>query len=172
MNETLELIKNISNTNIQDPVITRLETVRQRKDKTLIDVNVTVSPILDLRGNIIALSGICRDISERKQAERERRQLHQQLRDSEMKYRALIEQATDAVYVVELNEVQLPARFIEVNPVACKRFGYSREELLSMPFPSNVPPDSPIIKRVIEKLEKGKLLSLCKMNLFFRQEEQ
>ncbi|MDH4424781.1 MULTISPECIES: PAS domain S-box protein [Bacillus] len=155
MNETLELIKNISNTNIQDPVITRLETVRQRKDKTLIDVNVTVSPILDLRGNIIALSGICRDISERKQAERERLQLHQQLRDSEMKYRALIEQATDAVYVVELNEDQLPARFIEVNPVACKRFGYSREELLSIPFPSNVPPDSPIIKRVIEKIREG-----------------
>ncbi|PET93965.1 PAS domain-containing sensor histidine kinase [Bacillus cereus] len=155
MNQTLETIKNIENINTKDLVINRVETVRQRKDNTLIDVSLTISPILDLRGNIIALSGICRDISERKQAERERRQLHQQLRDSEMKYRALIEQATDAVYVVELNEDQLPARFIEVNPVACKRFGYSREELLSMPFPSNVPPDSPIIKRVIEKIREG-----------------
>ncbi|KWU64308.1 PAS domain-containing sensor histidine kinase [Bacillus mycoides] len=155
MNETLELIKNINNNNIQEPVITRLETVRQRKDKTLIDVNVTVSPILDLRGNVIALSGICRDISERKQAERERHQLHQQLSDSEMKYRALIEQATDAVYVVELNEDQFPTRFIEVNPVACKRFGYSREELLSMPFPSNVPPDSPMVQGIIGKIREG-----------------
>ncbi|MFJ8356699.1 PAS domain S-box protein [Bacillus paramycoides] len=155
MNETLELIKNINNTNIQDPVITRLETVRQRKDKTLIDVNVTVSPILDLRGNVIALSGICRDISERKQAERERHQLHQQLRDSEMKYRALIEQATDAVYVVELNEDKVPTRFIEVNPVGCKRFGYSREELLSIPFFNIVSQDSTMIIKVLEKIKEG-----------------
>ncbi|PGX92484.1 PAS domain-containing sensor histidine kinase, partial [Bacillus cereus] len=152
MDQTLETIKNIT---AKDPVITKLETVRQRKDKTLIDVSLTVSPILDLQGNVIALSGICRDISERKQAERKLQHLHQQLKGSEMKYRALIEQATDAVYVVELNEDQFPVRFIEVNPVGCKRFGYSREELLSMPFPSTVPPDSPMVNRVIEKIRDG-----------------
>lgn len=155
MNQTLECIKNIKDTNIKDPVITRFETVRQRKDKTLIDVSLTVSPILDLRGNVIALSGICRDISERKQAERELHQLHQQLKDSEMKYRALIEQATDAVYVVELNEDQLPTRFIEVNPVACKRFGCTREELLSMSFPSTIPQGSPMVTKLLEKIREG-----------------
>ncbi|WP_410985138.1 PAS domain S-box protein [Bacillus cereus] len=155
IDQTLEYINHIKNTNMKDPIITRLETVRQKKDKTLIDVSLTISPILDFRGNVIALSGICRDISERKQAERELHQLHQQLSDSEMKYRALIEQATDAVYVVELNEDQFPTRFIEVNPVACKRFGYSREELLSMPFSSNAPPDSPMVQRIIEKIREG-----------------
>ncbi|TKI81181.1 PAS domain S-box protein, partial [Bacillus wiedmannii] len=110
-----------------ESVVTRLETVRRRNDGSLLDVSLTVSPILDVRGNVIALSAICRDISERKQAERERHRLHQQLKDSEMKYRALIEQATDAVYVVELNENYVPSRFIEVNPVGCKRFGYSRD---------------------------------------------
>ncbi|CAM4177821.1 PAS domain S-box protein [Bacillus paramycoides] len=155
MNQTLEYINNIKNNNIKDLVINGLETVRQRKDKTLIDVSLTISPILDVRGNVIALSGICRDISERKQAERELHQLHQQLSDSEMKYRALIEQATDAVYVVALNEDQFPTHFIEVNPVACKRFGYSREEFLSMPFSSNAPPDSPMIQGVIEKIREG-----------------
>ncbi|MED0965408.1 PAS domain S-box protein [Bacillus paramycoides] len=155
IDQTFEYINHIKNTNMKDPIITCLETVRQKKDKTLIDVSLTISPILDFRGNVIALSGICRDISERKQAERELHQLHQQLSDSEMKYRALIEQATDAVYVVELNEDQSPTRFIEVNPVACERFGYSREELLSMVFPSNVPPDSPMVQRIIEKIRKG-----------------
>ncbi|SDE17975.1 two-component system, sporulation sensor kinase A [Bacillus wiedmannii] len=155
MNQTLEYINNIKNNNIKDLVINGLETVRQRKDKTLIDVSLTISPILDVKGNAIALSGICRDISERKQAERELHQLHQQLSESEMKYRALIERATDAVYVVELNEDQFPTRFIEVNPVACKRFGYSREELLSMPFPSNAPPDSPMVQGIIEKIREG-----------------
>lgn len=155
IDQTLEYINHIKNTNMKDPIITCLETVRQKKDKTLIDVSLTISPILDFRGNVIALSAICRDISERKRAERELQKLHQQLKDSEMKYRALIEQATDAVYVVELNEDQLPTRFIEVNPVACKRFGYSREELLSMSFPSNVPPDSPMVERIIEKIREG-----------------
>ena len=72
-----------------------------------------------------------------------------------MKYRALIEQATDAVYVVELNENHVPSRFIEVNPVGCKRFGYSREELLSLPFPNVVPQDSKMIVRLLEKIREG-----------------
>lgn len=150
-----ESLRNIQEILTRESIVTRLETVRQRSDGSLLDVSLTVSPILDVRGNVIALSAICRDISERKQAERERHRLHQQLRDSEMKYRALIEQATDAVYVVELNEDRVPSRFIEVNPVGCKRFGYSREELLSLPFPYAVPQDSPMIVRLLEKIREG-----------------
>ncbi|MEF7654552.1 PAS domain S-box protein [Bacillus sp. ZJS3] len=150
-----ESFENIQKILTNESVVTRLETVRQRNDGSLLDVSLTVSPILDVRGNVIALSAICRDISERKQAERERHRLHQQLRDSEMKYRALIEQATDAIYVVELNEDHAPSRFIEVNPVGCKRFGYSREELLSLSFPDVVPQDSRMIVRLLEKIKKG-----------------
>ena len=152
MDQALENIKSITTKN---PDITKLETVKQRKDKTLIDVSLTVSPILDLRGNVIALSAISRDISERKRAERELQQLHQQLKDSEMKYRALIEQANDAVYVVELNEDQVPTQFVEVNPVGCKRFGYSREELLSIPFFNIVSQNSPMIIKVLAKIKGG-----------------
>ncbi|PFV80091.1 PAS domain-containing sensor histidine kinase [Bacillus sp. AFS059628] len=152
MEESLENIQKILT---GESVVTRLETVRQRSDGSLLDISLTVSPILDVRGNVIALSAICRDISERKQAERERHRLHQQLRDSEMKYRALIEQATDAVYVVELNEDNVPSRFIEVNPVGCRRFGYSREELLSLSFSNIVPQDSQMIVRILEKIKKG-----------------
>ncbi|MFV5173780.1 PAS domain S-box protein [Bacillus cereus] len=150
-----ESLINIQKIITGESVVTRLETVRQRNDGSLLDVSLTVSPILDVRGNVIALSAICRDISERKQAERERHRLHQQLRDSEMKYRALIEQATDAVYVVELNEENAPSRFIEVNPVGCRRFGYSREELLSLSFSNIVPQDSQMIVRLLEKIKKG-----------------
>ena len=49
--------------------IDQYETVRQRKDGSLIDISLTVSPIRDLRGNIIGASKIARDISERKRAE-------------------------------------------------------------------------------------------------------
>lgn len=45
------------------------ETVRIRKDRTPIDVSVTISPILDTRGNIVGASKVARDISDRKRAE-------------------------------------------------------------------------------------------------------
>jgi PAS domain S-box-containing protein len=45
------------------------ETVRRRKDGTLVDVSLTVSPIKDARDNIIGASKIARDITERKCAE-------------------------------------------------------------------------------------------------------
>ena len=47
------------------------ETVRRRKDGRLIDISVTVSPIRDAHGNIIGASKLARDITERKQLERE-----------------------------------------------------------------------------------------------------
>lgn len=45
------------------------ETVRQRKDGSLIDISLTVSPIRDQRGKIVGGSKIARDISERKKGE-------------------------------------------------------------------------------------------------------
>src|SRR5271166_4328214 len=49
--------------------IDHYETVRQRKDGSLIDISLTVSPVRDLRGNIVGASKIARDITERKRAE-------------------------------------------------------------------------------------------------------
>jgi PAS domain S-box-containing protein len=47
--------------------IDHFETVRRRKDGTLIDISLTVSPIIDPSGRIVGVSKIARDISERKQ---------------------------------------------------------------------------------------------------------
>jgi PAS domain S-box-containing protein len=44
------------------------ETVRRRKDGSLIDISLTVSPIKDSGGRVIGASKIARDISERKRA--------------------------------------------------------------------------------------------------------
>ncbi|ANE45950.1 hypothetical protein SY83_06220 [Paenibacillus swuensis] len=49
--------------------ISGFETVRQRKDGTLFHVSLTVSPIRDKKGKIIALVGISRDITERLKTE-------------------------------------------------------------------------------------------------------
>jgi len=45
------------------------ETVRRRKDATLVEVSVTVSPIRSSSGKVIAASAIARDITEEKRAE-------------------------------------------------------------------------------------------------------
>ncbi|MDB5144550.1 MAG: sensor protein [Mucilaginibacter sp.] len=49
--------------------VEHFETKRQTKDDRLIDVSLTISPIKDGKGNIIGVSNIARDISERKQDE-------------------------------------------------------------------------------------------------------
>jgi PAS domain S-box-containing protein len=48
------------------------ETVRRRKDGTLLDVSLTVSPIKNSHGEIIGASKIARDITERKRADEHR----------------------------------------------------------------------------------------------------
>jgi len=55
--------------------IDHYETVRQRKDGSLLDVSLTVSPIMDQAGTIIGASKIGRDISDRKRAEEQQAML-------------------------------------------------------------------------------------------------
>src|SRR5947207_6976601 len=56
-----------------------LETVRRRKNGSLVDVSLTVSPIQDVHGRTTGLCSIARDISERKRAEDELRRSHDRL---------------------------------------------------------------------------------------------
>lgn len=60
--------------------IDHYETVRRRKDGTLIDVALTVSPIRDASGTVVAASKIARDITERKRAEESMRRSEEELR--------------------------------------------------------------------------------------------
>ncbi len=56
--------------------VSHFETVRRRKNGSLIDVSLTISPILDSHGNIIGASKIARDITERKRADLKIRHLN------------------------------------------------------------------------------------------------
>jgi PAS domain S-box-containing protein len=59
--------------------IEHYETVRQRKDGTLLDISLTVSPIRDGKGNIVGASKIAREITRRKQMEAALRASEEQL---------------------------------------------------------------------------------------------
>ncbi len=55
----------------QGEILKDIETLRQRKDGTVIEVSLTLSPIKDAAGEVIGICGISRDISERKRVEKE-----------------------------------------------------------------------------------------------------
>ena len=80
-------------------------------------------PYRDADGEIVGLIGFGRDVTERRQVE-------QGLRDSEAKFRGLIEQATDAFFLHSLE-----GEFFDVNEQACRSLGYTRDELLGMRVP-------------------------------------
>ena len=55
--------------------IDHYETVRQRKDGMLVDVSLTVSPVINSTGAVIGASKIARDITERRRAQEQQRLL-------------------------------------------------------------------------------------------------
>jgi PAS domain S-box-containing protein len=60
-------------------ILKDIETLRRRKDGTIIEVSLTLSPIKDAAGKIIGISGISRDISEKKSVEKELIRRNQEL---------------------------------------------------------------------------------------------
>jgi PAS domain S-box-containing protein len=59
--------------------VEHFDTVRRRKDGTLVDVSLTVSPIRDPNGTVVGASKIARDISDRKRIEAELQNLQRRL---------------------------------------------------------------------------------------------
>ncbi len=57
--------------------VRHFETVRRRKNGTLIEISLTVSPIKDAEGEIFGASKIARDISDRKRNDRQQKALYE-----------------------------------------------------------------------------------------------
>ena len=82
-------------------------------------------PILDLNGNIIHYQGVILNISEIILAE-------QAVKDEIQRFQLLFNYANDAIFMHPLNSKTSLGNFIDVNEIACKRLGYTKEELLQL----------------------------------------
>ncbi len=92
--------------------IEHYETVRVAKDGRRLDISLTVSPIRDLRGQVIGASKVARDITDRKRAEDRYRQAATsaaQAAESNAKFRTFFEQGTNFAGVLSLDGVVIEA---------------------------------------------------------------
>ncbi|HEX7060736.1 MAG TPA: PAS domain S-box protein [Woeseiaceae bacterium] len=105
--------------------IDHFETVRITKDRRLIHVSLTISPIHDGRGNIVGASKIARDITGRKRA-----------RERESYLAAIISSSTDAIIAKDLNGI-----ITSCNASAERIFGYTAEEMIGRPIYLIIPAD-------------------------------
>ncbi len=95
------------------------ETVRRRKDGTLLDVSVLGMPIR-VEGGQVAVYGIYRDVTDRRRAERARRQ-------SEERYHTILDTIEDGYY-----EVDTRGNLVAFNDALQRLLGYREDELRGM----------------------------------------
>jgi len=111
-----------------EPEQTVYELDCRRKDGRIITLEVNSSPILR-DGQPVAIQGIARDITERKQAQ-------EALRKSEERYRDLFENANDLIYTHDLE-----GNFTSLNRAGEIITGYTRDEAIGMNLAEVVAPE-------------------------------
>ena len=101
--------------------VVRKELVRRCKDGGLLDVSMVAYPVR-FDSKLVGIYSIYSDITERKRAE-------EALRQSEEKYRTILEEMEDAYF-----EVDLGGHFTFANNSVSRDLGYSKEELIAMSY--------------------------------------
>lgn len=100
-----------------------------RKDGRKIAIETSVSLVRDNTGNPVGFRGVARDITERKRSE-------ELLRESEKKYRELVENMRDVFYIADENGI-----LTYISPVVESIAGYRPVDVLGQRITSLVHPD-------------------------------
>jgi diguanylate cyclase (GGDEF)-like protein/PAS domain S-box-containing protein len=99
-----------------------VETLRKRKDGTLVEVSISFSMLADVDGKVIATTGIHRDISIAKRAA-------EALRASEERYRRIVDTAYEGIWVIDAQNLTT-----YVNPRMAEMLGWTVDEMVGRPL--------------------------------------
>ena len=120
--------------------IEHFDTIRQRKDGTLIDLSLTISPVKDSSGRVVGASKIARDITDRKRSER-----------STSLLAAIVDSSDDAIVSKTLDGI-----ITSWNKSAERMFGYYPEEAIGKHITLIIPRDRWDEEAgIIERLRRG-----------------
>ncbi|MCJ7683679.1 MAG: PAS domain S-box protein, partial [Desulfobacteraceae bacterium] len=119
------------------------------------------SLLYDHNGEVIGAIESIRDITDRKVAE-------EALRESEEKYRLLVENATDAIFIAQDEVLKF------ANPKSEEMTGYSAEELAKIPFVDLIHPEDRdiVLERHLKRLKGEEIPSIYSFRILNRSGEE
>jgi len=118
-------------------------------DGSIRQVDASVSLITDKESNRIGFRGIVRDMTHRKQAEKD-------LRENEEKYKQLVNHAPAGIYEIDF----ATGKLVSANDVMCEYTGYTKKELLNMSALDFLTEESQVkLLDRMDKLFKGEKLT-------------
>jgi PAS domain S-box-containing protein len=106
--ETADILQRVR----EGKTVEQFETVRVRKDGSQVQVAITVSPIRNASGEIVACSAVARDITERKKAEE--------------RFQKAFHANPEPIIIATISG----SRYIDVNESFLRIMGYQREEVV------------------------------------------
>ena len=106
--------------------VERLETRRRRRDGSLVDVQITVSPVRDGAGHVVGASTIARDVTQAVLAERSRTLLERDLAKAHDRYAHVLAAATECAII----GTDAKGTVTVFNTGAERMLGYSARDLV------------------------------------------
>ncbi len=122
------------------------EVRNKRKNGELFDVYLEASLVRDTAGQVVGVMGLSRDISEQKR-------IDAALRESEEKYRDLVENISDIIYTLDA-----AGTLTYMSPVVSHLGGFTAEEITGRPFAEFIhPEDLPALLESFQQTLTGNL---------------
>jgi PAS domain S-box-containing protein len=116
----------------------------RRQDESIFWASMSAVKVVDQAGDFLYLDGVLQDVTERIRTEKA-------LRASEEKYRILVDNAHDGIFVTRDGQVLFS------NPSTCRILGYTLEEMDALPLEQVIHPDDfpMVIERHYARLAGG-----------------